>query len=269
MSRSGVRGKVYLVGAGPGDPELLTLRAAKLLTQGEVVLFDSLVSKEVLELISHDAFLVDVGKRAGKKLLTQEEISSLLVSYAKQGKIVIRLKGGDPLLFGRAGEEMEALRRASIDFEVVPGITAAVGAAAAARISLTDRRVASQVLFTTFSRGDHGNLLNWAAITPETAIAIYMPGAHYGEVAARLMENGLAPETPCVVVSHATRAEQQMRWCTLAELSDEDQLPAPSLLLVGQIATHDVERWSGRWPSQLFLPDASDNLQASKANQRQ
>jgi uroporphyrin-III C-methyltransferase len=269
MNPSGVNGKVYLVGAGPGDPGLLTLKAAKLLMEGEVVLYDSLVSSEVLELISRDAFLVDVGKRAGKKLLTQEEISSLLVSYARQGKIVIRLKGGDPLLFGRAGEEMEALRRASIDFEVVPGITAAVGAAAAAKISLTDRRVASQVLFTTFSRGDQGNRLNWAAITPETAIAIYMPGTHYGEVAAQLMENGLAAETPCVVVSHATRAEQQVRWSTLAALSDEDQLPAPSLLLVGQVVTHDVERWSRRLSSQLFSPDASDNLQASKANQRQ
>ena len=225
-------GKVYLVGAGPGDPELLTLKAARLLAGAEVVLYDSLVSREVLALISHKALLVDVGKRAGKKLLTQDEINSFLVSYARQGKLIVRLKGGDPLLFGRAGEEMEALRRAGVDFEVVPGITAAVGAAAAAKVSLTDRRVASQVLFTTFSHGETWNWLNWAAITPETTIAIYMPGTHYGEVAARLMENGLAPETPCVVVSHATRAEQQVRWSNLAALSDGSQLPAPSLLLV-------------------------------------
>jgi uroporphyrin-III C-methyltransferase len=139
-------GKVYLVGAGPGDPDLLTLKAAKLLAQAEVVLYDSLVSREVLALISQTALLLDVGKRAGKKLLTQDESNSLLVSYAQEGKLVVRLKGGDPLLFGRAGEEMESLRRAGIDFEIVPGITAAVGAAAAAKISLTDRRVASQVL---------------------------------------------------------------------------------------------------------------------------
>src|SRR4029077_6248569 len=179
-------------------------------------LYDALVSKGVLALVSRGAQLIDVGKRAGKKLLTQEEINSLLISYAKKNNVVARLKGGDPLLFGRAGEEIEALRIAQVDFEIVPGITAAVGAAAGAKISLTDRRVASQVLFTTFSRGETGNWLNWAAVTPETTIAIYMPGTHYGEVAARLIENGLAAETPCVIFSHATRAEQQVRRSNLA-----------------------------------------------------
>lgn len=251
MSGDSKRGKVFLVGAGPGDPDLLTLKAAKLLAQAEVVLHDALVSREVLALVSPNALLVDVGKRAGKKLLTQDEINSLLVDYAKQEKLVIRLKGGDPLLFGRAGEEMEALRRAEITFEIVPGITAAVGAAAAAKISLTDRRVASQVLFTTFSRDESDNWLNWAAITPETTIAIYMPGTHYSEVAARLIENGIAAETPCVIVSHATRAEQQVRWSNLAALSDTDQLPAPSLLLVGRIAAQDLQQWRQRAQTDL------------------
>ena len=245
-------GKVFLVGSGPGDPELLTLKAAKLLASAEVVLYDSLVSREILSLIGREALLVDVGKRAGKKLLTQDEINSLLVDYARRGKLVVRLKGGDPLLFGRAAEEMDALRRAGIDFEIVPGITAAVAAAAAAMISLTDRRVASQVLFTTFSRGQAGNWLNWAAITPETTIAIYMPGTHYSEVVARLMENGLSSETPCVIVSQATRAEQQVRWSNIGALSDADQLPAPSLLLVGRVATQDVDRWSERMRRELF-----------------
>jgi uroporphyrin-III C-methyltransferase len=249
-----VSGKVYLVGAGPGDPELLTLKAARLLARAEIVLYDSLVSREVLALISQDALLVDVGKRAGRKLLTQDEINSLLVNYAQQGKLAVRLKGGDPLLFGRAGEEMEALRHAEIDFEVVPGITAAVGAAAAAKISLTDRRVASQVVFTTFSRGVQGNWLNWAAITPETTIAIYMPGTHYGEVAARLIENGIASETPCVIVSHATRAEQQVRWSNLAALSDGEQLPAPSLLLVGRVAARDLVQWREPARANAFSP---------------
>ena len=246
-------GKVYLVGAGPGDPELLTLKAAKLLGNAEVVLYDSLVSREILALLGRGALPVDVGKRAGKKLLTQYEINSLLVDYARQEKLVVRLKGGDPLLFGRAGEEMDALRRAGIDFEIVPGITAAAGAAAAAKISLTDRRVASQVLFTTFSRGESGSWLNWAAITPGTTIAIYMPGTHYGEVAERLIENGLAADTPCVIVSQATRAEQQVRWSSIAALSDADQLPAPSLLLVGRVATQDVDRWSERVRRELLL----------------
>ena len=249
-------GRVYLVGAGPGDPELLTLKAVRLLAGSEVVLYDSLVSEEVLGLISQRALRVNVGKRAGRKLLTQDEINSLLVSYAKEEKCVVRLKGGDPLLFGRAGEEMAALRRAGIEFEVVPGISAAIGAAAAAKISLTDRRVASQVLFTTFSRDENDNWVNWAAITRETTIAIYMPGTHYGQVAARLMENGLAGECPCVIVSHATRAGQQVRSMNLAALSDGDHLPAPSLLLVGWVAAQDLRQWRERFPAQPVAPKA-------------
>jgi len=265
-------GKVYLVGAGPGDPELLTLKAARILADAGVVLYDALVSTEVLALVSRDAQLIDVGKRAGKKLLTQEEINSLLVNYATKNRIVVRLKGGDPLLFGRAGEEIEALRAAGVEFEIVPGITAAIGAAAGAKISLTDRRVASQVLFTTFSRGETGHFLdgglNWAAVTPQTTIAIYMPGTHYGEVADRLVENGLSPETPCVVVSQATRAEQQVRWTNIAALGSEAQLPAPSILLVGRVATQSVTEWGARINPEL-LKSAEPNevgLNARKKN---
>jgi uroporphyrin-III C-methyltransferase len=265
-----VSGKVYLVGAGPGDPDLLTLKAARLLAGGDIVLHDALVSKEVLAMVSQRAELIDVGKRAGKKLLTQDEINSLLVDHAKKDKTVIRLKGGDPLLFGRAGEEIEALRRAQIDFEIVPGITAAVGAAARARISLTDRRVASQVLFTTFSRGESGRSLTeglkWAAVTPETTLAIYMPGTNYGEVAARLIENGLLPETPCVVVSQATRGEQQIRWSSIAALSGETQLPAPSILLVGRVASRvaneSFDAWGTRLAAEAFQAGAVRELHA-------
>ena len=261
-------GKVYLVGAGPGDPELLTLKAARILADADVVFYDALVSKEVLALISRGAQSTDVGKRAGKKLLTQDEINSLLISYASKTKIVVRLKGGDPLLFGRAGEEIEALRMAQVDFEIVPGITAAVGAAAGAKISLTDRRVASQVLFTTFSRGETGNWLNWAAVTPETTIAIYMPGTDYGEVADRLLENGLSPETPCLVVSQATRAEQEVRWTSIAALSGEAQLPAPSILLVGRMATQSIAGWgAGINPELLKNSETCDaRLNARKKN---
>lgn len=257
-------GKVYLVGAGPGDPELLTLKAARLLASAEIVLHDALVSRGVLARISHDAVLIDVGKRAGKKLLTQDEINGLLVNYANENKIVVRLKGGDPLMFGRAGEEIDALRRAHVDFEIVPGITAAVGAAAGAKMSLTDRRVASQVLFTTFSRGETSGLLdgglNWAAVTPETTIAIYMPGTHYGEVAERLIENGLSPKTPCVVVSQATRTEQQVRWSNIAALSSESQLPAPSILLVGRVASQSVSEWGARVNADAFQSTATAKL---------
>lgn len=157
-------GKVYLIGAGPGDPELLTVKAARLLSEAKIVLHDSLVSREVLGEISASAKVIDVGKRCGKKLLTQDEINALLVSYSAAAEVVVRLKGGDPSIFGRAGEELEALRKAKVEFEVVPGVTSALGAAAAAGISLTDRRIASQVLFATFSRGPDANAMDWAAL---------------------------------------------------------------------------------------------------------
>src|SRR5258708_12421839 len=156
-------GKVYLVGAGPGDPELLTVKAVRLLAGAEVVLHDALVSREVLAMISPAAELINVGKRAGHKLLTQDEINALLVSYGRTRGTVVRLKGGDPTIFGRAGEEIEALRKAGVAYEIVPGISAALGAAAAAGISLTDRRVASQILLTTFSPGIDATLMHWSS----------------------------------------------------------------------------------------------------------
>src|SRR6266446_2224155 len=145
-------GKVYLVGAGPGDPDMLTLKAARLLAGADVVLHDALVSDAVLAMISPAAEIINVGKRAGHKLLTQDEINALLVSYGRTRSTVVRLKGGDPSIFGRAGEEIEALRAAGIEHEIVPGISAALGAAAAAGISLTDRRVASQILLRSEER---------------------------------------------------------------------------------------------------------------------
>lgn len=233
-------GKVFLVGAGPGDPELLTVKALRVLQQANVVLHDSLVSREVLSLISSNAELVDVGKRAGLKLLTQDEINSLLVSYSARHEVVVRLKGGDPLLFGRASEELEALQKAKVPYEIIPGITAAFGAAAAAGISLTDRRGASQVLFTTFSRNDDVKSLGWREVTADTTLAIYMPGTDYAEVAVRLMDAGLGADTPCAVISQATRAEQQILWTNVAALFDEQKLPAPALMIVGKVATHDA-----------------------------
>ncbi|GAC1668376.1 MAG: uroporphyrinogen-III C-methyltransferase [Candidatus Acidiferrum sp.] len=254
-----MNGKVYLVGAGPGDPELLTIKAARLLASANVVLHDSLVSREVLALISPSAEIVDVGKRAGQKLLTQEEINSLLISYAGICDIVVRLKGGDPSLFGRAGEELEALRLAGVRFEMVPGITAALAAAASAGISLTDRRLASQVVFTTFSRGDAQGSLDFASITPTTTLVLYMPGAEYAEVSTRLREGGLPPDLPCVIVSGASRPHQQMRWLTIAQLATEKKLPAPALLIVGRVASHQALQLSESfWSSAKNHPPARD-----------
>jgi uroporphyrin-III C-methyltransferase len=251
-------GKVYLVGAGPGDPELLTVKAAKLLARAAIVLHDSLVSREILQLIARDAQVIDVGKRCGHKLLTQEEINSLLVSAAGNHDVVVRLKGGDPLIFGRAGEEIEALRNAGVYFEIVPGITAALGAAAAAGISLTDRRAASQVVISTFSRGTEGASMDWGTITSTMTLALYMPGPDYAEVAHRLREGGLPDDLPCVIVSNATGAEQQIRWTNIARLAHEELLPAPALMIIGRVASQKIQEiskafWRGE-PNERHAP---------------
>jgi uroporphyrin-III C-methyltransferase len=235
-----MRGKVYLVGAGPGDPELLTLKAARLLADADVVLHDALVSDGVLAMVSRAAQIINVGKRAGHKLLTQDEINALLVSYARMRSTVVRLKGGDPSVFGRAGEEIEALRKAGIEYEIVPGISAALGAAASAGISLTDRRVASQILLTTFSRGIDGSVMEWGCVTSTTTLVLYMPGADYTEVSERLLGGGLPGDLPCVIVSRASGAQQEVRWSSVAALASEERLPAPALLIVGRVASQDV-----------------------------
>ena len=257
-------GKVYLIGAGPGDPDLLTVKAARLLGCATIVLHDSLVSREVLQRIPRNAEIIDVGKRCGQKLLTQDEINALLVSYAARHATVIRLKGGDPLIFGRAGEEIEALRKAGIDFEVVPGITAALGAAAAAGISLTDRRAASQVVIATFSRGARTGggdgvvvtpPLDWGTVTSATTLVLYMPGANYAEVAQCLRDAGLPEDLPCVIVSNATGTQQQIRWTNVAALSGEEKLPAPALLIVGRVAAHRVQEISATlWRDETPAP---------------
>lgn len=249
-------GKVYLIGAGPGDPELLTLKAARLLAEADVVLHDALVSDGVLARIAPTAEIINVGKRAGQKLLTQDEINALLVSHGRTRATVVRLKGGDPSVFGRAGEEIGALRSAGIEYEIVPGISAALGAAAAAGISLTDRRVASQILFTTFSRGIDGSVMDWGCVTSTTTLVLYMPGADYAEVSERLLGGGLPADLPCVIVSQATGAQQQVRWSNVAQLAREEKLPAPALLIVGRVASHDVAELSASfWSTNRKDPD--------------
>jgi uroporphyrin-III C-methyltransferase len=247
-------GKVYLVGAGPGDPELLTLKAARILAAANIVLHDSLVSTEVLAKVSSAAQIIDVGKRCGRKLLTQDEINSLLVTYAASEEIVVRLKGGDPLVFGRAGEELQALREAKVEFEIVPGITAALGAAAAAGISLTDRRLSSQILFSTFTRRQEANALEWGVLSPATTLVLYMPGPDYAEVAFRVCKAGLPADLPCVIISGASGAHQQIRWTSLGSLPREEKLPAPALLIIGRVASQWFEELEvNYWPEKESL----------------
>jgi uroporphyrin-III C-methyltransferase len=228
-------GKVWLVGAGPGDPELLTRRAFRVLQEADVVLHDDLVSAEILALVPRTAQLHNVGKRCGKKSIQQHEINALLVAFAQFGPRVVRLKSGDPLLFGRAGEEMEALHRAGVDFEVVPGVTAALGAAASARIPLTHREAASAVAFLTNHQAKNAPPAHWKAwVSARATLVIYMPGYEYAQIARRLTAAGMSGKTPCAVVSRATSKQEQILRTTVEKLPEAAQLPAPTLLFVGE-----------------------------------
>ena len=230
------KGKVYLMGAGPGNPELLTVQAAQVLKTAEVVLHDHLVAQEILGLIPAWTQVRNVGKRCGQAGISQDQIHALLIAAAREGKRVVRLKGGDPLLFGRVGEEMEALARAGVDFEVIPGVTSAMGAAAAAKIPLTDRRYASKLVF--LSHHTAGNVSpEWDDVArKDVTYAVYMPGKNYGAIATKLIEGGLDRTTPCVIVANATLAEQQIHRTTLEQLALEERLAAPSVLIIGEVA---------------------------------
>jgi uroporphyrin-III C-methyltransferase len=230
-------GKVYLVGAGPGDPALLTIQALRLLQTADVVFHDDLVSPEILALIPSETHVESVGKRCGHASISQQQIHSLMINAAKEGWRVVRLKSGDPLIFGRAGEELDALREAGIECEIVPGISAAVGAAARAGIPLTDRRLASKLLFLSNHQCEGKHLLDWqGAVSEDTTALIYMPGADYEELAAKLCADGLRPEMPCLIVSRATTREQRVHATTLANLAEAPHYPAPVLLIVGSVA---------------------------------
>ena len=239
------KGVVYLVGAGPGDPELLTLKAARVLDSADVVLHDGLVPQAVLALANRHALLMSVGKRCGNKRITQAGIHTLMVDSARRGLSVVRLKSGDPLVFGRAGEEMQALREAGIRFEVVPGITAAFAAASSLGISLTDRRAASKLIFAT---GHHAVTKEqatpiWSGPLPEDAtLVVYMPGRDYSTLQADLVRCGMALDMPCVAVSCAATPRQQTSAATLGRMTDLDPGPAPVLLLVGRVIAGAIER---------------------------
>jgi uroporphyrin-III C-methyltransferase len=256
-------GKVYLVGAGPGDPDLLTVKAVRLLQTADAVLYDDLVSPEILKLISPTAEIHNVGKRCGQKNVRQEEINFLMIALAASGLSVVRLKSGDPLIFGRAGEEIEELRRANISYEIIPGVTSALGAAAAAGIPLTHRRLASTLVFTTAHRANGKDETDWSKLVASGAtLVIYMPGHNYGEIGERLVVAGLPQSTPCAIISRATTANQQTHRTSIANLHGAPVLPAPTLLIVGEVV--GLSRDAGLQPFSI-TPTLGDFLNANSS----
>ncbi len=231
-------GKVWLVGAGPGDPDLLTLRAARLIMRARLIVHDGLVDPAILALARPEARLVSVAKRRSRHTMPQDEINALLVREALAGKEVVRLKGGDPFIFGRGGEEAEACDAAGVAVEVVPGISAAIGAAAAAQMPLTHRRSASVVSFVA---GQCKGLSeqNWAGLAGQgRTLVIYMGLATAEAIADKLIEDGLAPGMPVAVVENATRPQMRVLRANLAGLPDlvlREKVKSPAIIVIGEV----------------------------------
>ena len=239
MAKSGT---IYLVGAGPGDPDLLTIRAARLIERARVIVHDGLVHPAILKLARADAELISVAKRRSNHTLPQEEISDLLVRIAQSGEDVVRLKGGDPFIFGRGGEEAEVARAAGVAVEVVPGISAANGAAAAAQIALTHRDASSIVSFVA---GQCKGLKDqdWAGLAGKgRTLVIYMGVKTAPQIADKLMEDGLAPDMPVAVIENGTRPEMRVLRGLLAglpNLVEREEVVSPALIVIGEVTARD------------------------------
>jgi uroporphyrin-III C-methyltransferase/precorrin-2 dehydrogenase/sirohydrochlorin ferrochelatase len=234
-------GEVILVGTGPGDPELLTVRAARLLAAADVVLYDNLVSAEILALLPPGAERIYVGKRRNRHALVQSDINRRMADLARAGRRVLRLKGGDPFIFGRGGEELEYLAAAGVPFRVVPGITAAVGVAAAAGIPLTHRDFAQSCTFVTGHLQDGSMALDWAMLArPRQTVVVYMGLLGLEMLCARLQEHGRAADTPIAIIQQGTTPRQRVITGTLASLPAQvaaAALHAPTLIIVGEVVS--------------------------------
>ena len=234
-------GRVDLVGAGPGDPSLLTLRAFDLLRSADVVVLDALVSSEIVSRIDSHARIIDAGKRAGKHTLSQDEINALLIEEGRKGKIVVRLKGGDPFVFGRGGEEAEALRAAKVPFEVVPGISSAIAAPAYAGIPITHRRLATTVTFITGHESEGSTGIPWEALARLDGTLVFFMGlANLPSISSKLIHSGMDPATPAAVVSQGTTRRQRTITGTLQSLPESvrrGSIEAPALIVVGRVVS--------------------------------
>jgi uroporphyrin-III C-methyltransferase/precorrin-2 dehydrogenase/sirohydrochlorin ferrochelatase len=242
------RGKVYLVGAGPGDPDLLTLRAARLLAETDAIVYDHLVSPAVLDLAARAAERIYAGKQRSRHTMAQDQINELLVRLALQGKHVVRLKGGDPFVFGRGGEEIEALAERSIPFEVVPGVTAACGVSSYAGIPLTHRDHAQSCLLVTGHLKDGTADLDWAALArPRQTVVIYMGLGALAAICRELVAHGASAETPNAVVQQGTTREQRVVTGTLRSMparAERSGLRSPCIIIVGDVVRlHDKLAW--------------------------
>jgi uroporphyrin-III C-methyltransferase/precorrin-2 dehydrogenase/sirohydrochlorin ferrochelatase len=246
-------GSVTLVGAGPGDPGLLTLRALRVLNEADVILHDHLVSNEILDLARRDAQRIEVGKQAGKHSVSQEQIHAMLLLHARAGRRVVRLKGGDPLVFGRGGEEMEFLRAHAIAYEIVPGITAAIACAAYSGVPLTHRDHAQSVRFVTAHTRESLGKVEWRSLAaPRQTLAVYMGMAELESIRHRLLAAGKPALTPVAVVENGTRSEQRVIVTTLRDLdglAERHALQSPAMLIIGEVAALAEQlAWFGAQP---------------------
>ncbi|MEX3007852.1 uroporphyrinogen-III C-methyltransferase [Hoeflea sp. TYP-13] len=235
-------GRVFLVGAGPGDPELLTLKAVRMLRGAEAIVYDRLVSKEVLELVPSAARMIPVGKAPKSHPVPQERINEILVELAREGLSVVRLKGGDPSIFGRGCEEAQALNAAGIPVEIAPGITAAQGAAASTGVPLTHRGVASSVRYVTgHCRSDMPLDLDWSGMAdPQTTLVVYMGAANIGEISTRLIGQGMLASMPAMAIANATTPREERFISHLDEIANvatEAEIEGPVLFIIGYVVS--------------------------------